>query len=105
MREDLRPLERTVITLDDRGLDDSEIAWRLRRTPGFVRRVRALTELRDRVPARSGRSGAGALRPVERRILRNLDEGAGYPEIAARFRRSASWVERVEHFANLKLEP
>jgi hypothetical protein len=98
---DLRPIERVVLQLSDAGLDDQEIAWRFRRSPGFIRRVREMAVL-----PRAGGAGDGgnALRPVERRIVRHRDEGASHSEIAARVRRSPAWVERVERLARYKLE-
>jgi hypothetical protein len=42
-----------------------------------------------------------ALRPVERRVRRWVDTGAGDAEIARRFRRSTQWVARVRKLADL----
>lgn len=39
------------------------------------------------------------LRPVERRILRLVDEGVDEDEIGRRFRRSPEWVARVRTLA------
>jgi DNA-binding CsgD family transcriptional regulator len=42
-----------------------------------------------------------ALRPVERRIVRLLEEGLDEAEIAVRFRRSPEWVLRVASMARM----
>ena len=98
-RSELRPIERCILTLDARGLPDDEIAWRLRRSPEFVRRVRALT----RVPRSSSPHAPDRLRPIERCILRWRDRGEGYSDVAARFHRSPGFVEFVEELAEYKL--
>lgn len=99
-QQSLRPVERRILKLSKEGLADSEIAWRFRRTPGYVRQVRRLTA----VP-RTGadRTGAQTLRPLERRLLRWREEGADYPELAARFRRQPHTLERIEELARFKL--
>ncbi len=58
-------------------------------------------------PARAvagGGVGNGVLRPIEQCLLKSLHAGAGYAEIAARLRRSPTYVASVERFANLRLE-
>ena len=101
--ETLRPIERTVRRLREDGLSSGEVAWRLRRSPGFVLRVEALSGI-DRTAPRvvAGAVGTG-LRPIERCVMNSLQAGSGYPEIAARLRRSPSFVSRVEGFAKLRL--
>lgn len=100
----LRPIERTVRRLRDDGLSNSEVAWRLRRSPGYVRRVEELSEL-DRPSRSTARASSTAqLRPVERCVLNSLEAGSGYAEIAARLRRTPSYVSRVERLANLRIE-
>jgi hypothetical protein len=42
-----------------------------------------------------------ALRPLERRVLRLVDEGVATSEIARRFRRSPEFVDRVVDYAGL----
>jgi hypothetical protein len=102
---ELRPIERRVVRLADRGVDNVEIARRFQRSPEFIGRVIEMAGL----PGRGGHSPRPdgeedhALRPVERCILGWLDRGAVPADIAARLHRSTNYVERVEDFARLKL--
>lgn len=100
-----RPIERTVRRLRQEGLSSSEIAWRLRRSPGYVQRVETMSRIElstrrdpgdDVVPV--------GLRPIERCVLNALEAGSGYAEIASRLRRTPQYVSRVEHYANLRME-
>ena len=100
----LRPIERTVRRLREDGLSSSEVAWRLRRSPGFVRRVEALSEIERLAPAEGDERPERRLRPIERCVLNSLEAGSGYAEIAARLRRTPSYVYRVEQFANMRME-
>jgi DNA-binding CsgD family transcriptional regulator len=101
----LRPIERRVVRLVDRGVGNVEIARRFRRSPEFIERVIEMTEL----PGRATRSSAPPvghghrLRPVERCILGWLARGAGRDDIASRLHRSTNFVERVEDLARYKL--
>jgi DNA-binding CsgD family transcriptional regulator len=95
----LRPVERRMRRLVHQGVPDTEIARRFRRSPEFVRRVLAMSEL-DRMPAPPD---ASPLRPIERRILRWRAAGRGASDIASMFRRSPQFVERVEDLARYKL--
>ena len=95
----LRPIERRVLKLAAGGMSDPEIAWRFRRSPGYVRQVRRLAL----VPRSPGERAAQTLRPLERRLLQWRDEGAEYPELAARFRRQPRTLERIEALARHKL--
>lgn len=101
-RRHLRPVERVVLRHLDNGLSSSEIAWRLRRTPGYVDQIVEFSDF-PRRPVPASVSEPGGLRPVERRTLRSRQAGLDYPEIAARMRRTPAFVARVEKFANYKL--
>ena len=98
----LRPIERTVLRLTRGGKSEADIAWRLRRSPGHVRRTLALAQLPR--PSRPEVSREPwDLRPIERTVLRNRDKGVPEAEIAARLRRSPAFVQRVGAFADYKL--
>lgn len=97
----LRPLERRVMRLAADGVDDAEIGRRFRRSPEWAARVRALAQ----VPRAGGAAPTDGLRPLERRILRWRESGAGYAELSPRFRRSPEFIERVEALAGYKLRP
>jgi DNA-binding CsgD family transcriptional regulator len=97
----LRPIERRILQLVDRGLDPAEIARRFRRSPDFVARVIDLTRLPGRVAGAT--TEPGGLRPLERRVLRWRDRGTTAAEIAGRFRRSPAHIEQVERLARYKL--
>lgn len=99
----LRPIERTVRRLRQEGLSSSEVAWRLRRSPGYVERVETMSTIERPSEERAGDAAGPALRPIERCVLKSLEAGSGYPEIASRLRRSPGYVARIEGFANLKL--
>ena len=101
MEQNLRPVERRVRKLTDQGLSDPEIAWRFRRSPGYIRQVRRLSEVPR--PDGDARSRDELLRPLERCVLRWRQQGADYPELAARFRRHPSTLRRIEALAHHKL--
>jgi hypothetical protein len=98
--EQLRPVERRVRHLVANGMSEDEIARRFRRSPDWVRRVLAWSQ----VP-RSAPRGASVsmLRPLERRVLHWRDQGADHAEIGSRFRRGRGFIEQVEHLAQYKL--
>ncbi len=97
---ELRPLARTVVKLDSEGMPLSEIAWRLRSSPGHVSRVLEWSQL-PRSTSRSAESDR--LRPVERRVLHARSAGIDRAETASRLRRSPEHVARIEAYADLKL--
>ena len=99
-RSHLRPLERRVLRLVDEGVDEQEIGRRFKRGPRFVQQVIALTDVARQA---DGRPDTHVLRPLERRVLQWRQEGAGYDELAPRFRRSPEFLERVEALAVYKL--
>jgi len=98
-RPKLRAFERRVLRLADRGVAIDEIAERFRRSPEFIGRVVAFTQL----PGRTGSDHRAALRPLEHCILGWRARGAAYADIAPRLGRSPEFVERVEGFARYKL--
>ncbi len=100
MNNDLRPLERRVQQLRHAGVSYDEIAWRFRRTPGFIRRVSELSEI-ERPTVNAG--SPPVLRPVERVVRASSKRGLSTAEIAARFRRSPDWVRQVERNTEFKL--
>lgn len=103
IEHELRPIERTVRRLREDGLSSSEVAWRLRRSPGYVQRVEAMSAIeRPAGPGTGHERTAPGLRPVERCVLKSLQAGSGYAEIAARLRRTPRYVALVERLANLK---
>jgi hypothetical protein len=100
----LRPIELTVRRLRGEGLSHAEVGWRLRRSPGYVRRVETMSTIGRSVLATAVDTGHATLRPIERCVLNALESGSGYPEIAARLRRSPEFVARVERLAGLRVD-
>ncbi len=100
-RRYLRPLERRVLDLTAAGNEHHDIAVRFRRSPGFIRRVHEWTDLPGR--EMPGGTVRGALRPLERRVVRWRDQGEPYAAIASRFRRTPGFIERVERLARQKM--
>lgn len=98
----MRPIERTMLKLSRGGNSETDIAWRLRRTPGHVRRTLALARL-PRAPRSDASGEPWDLRPIERTVLRARESGVPEAEIAARLRRSPAFVQRVGAFADYKL--
>jgi hypothetical protein len=99
-RARLRPIERCILALGERGMPDEEIGRRLRRSAGYVSRVRQWSQ----VPRRGNdHHDTGRLRPIERCILRWRERGEDYIDVAARFHRSPAFVEFVEELAEYKL--
>ncbi|HZP29705.1 MAG TPA: hypothetical protein VFC99_12185 [Acidimicrobiia bacterium] len=98
-RARLRPIERCVLSLGERGFPDDEIGRRLHRSAGYADRVRRWAE----VPRSGTRHAEQPLRPIERCILRWRERGEDYIDVAARFHRSPAFVEFVEELAEYKL--
>jgi hypothetical protein len=96
----LRPVERRVLRWVESGLDDAEIGRRFGRGERWVAQVRLLSG----VP-RSERAApdAGALRPIERRVLRWREQGSDFTDLSGRFGRSPDFLARVELYARYKL--
>src|SRR5215211_5092121 len=93
----LRPFERRVLSWLDGGHDAGEVAARFRRSPEFIDLVSMLA----RLPREAVTRGQSGLRPLERRVLRWREQGASFDEIAARFRRSPQFIERVVDMTKL----
>ena len=89
-----------MLRLVDEGVDEQEICRRFKRGPRFVHQVIALAGISRQA---DGRSDTHVLRPLERRVLQWRQQGAGYEELAPRFRRSPEFLERVEALAVYKL--
>jgi hypothetical protein len=88
--------------MSDAGVPDAEIARRLHRSADHVRRVRALAHVpREHVVGSAG--GRRELRPLERRVLRWLDDGVGHERVSEVFRRGPGFAEFVEEMARYKL--
>ena len=99
----LRPVEARMRKLADDGMAESDIAWRFRRSPAYIRRVLDMSQLR-REPSHPVDEPAPDLRPIERVVLRARQEGADTAEIAARLRRTPRGVAQIEKLATYKLE-
>lgn len=93
----LRPIERRVVRMSRDGMPHGEIARRFRRHPRSVDQIIELAHLPDRQA--SPRSG---LSPLERRLLRWRDEGAGLDDLTDRFRRGPDNIQQVLAMADLK---
>jgi len=89
-----------MLRLVDEGVDEEEIGRRFKRGPRFVHQV---IELARTSRQADDRADPHVLRPLERRVLQWRQEGAGYDELAPRFRRSPEFLERVEALAAYKL--
>lgn len=97
----LRPIERATLKLAASGKTEADIAWRLRRSPGYVQRTLALAGLPRTSPPLVHRE-PWELRPIERTVMRAREAGIGDAELAARLRRSPAFVQRVGAFADYK---
>jgi len=96
-RRHLRPLERCVLSMRDRGMSDDEIATSINRSPAHVARIISWTKLPRRGPA--PRQSARAL---ERRVLAMRADGESYEQIAVRFKRGPEFIRRVEGLAHYR---
>jgi DNA-binding CsgD family transcriptional regulator len=98
--EGFTPMERRMVRMARAGLDQSEIAHRFRKSPGFVRRVMALSKVPRHTDGE--RADGDHLRPLERRVLKWRAGGASLADVAARFRRSPRSIQQIERLANYK---
>ena len=93
--DSLRPMERRVLTMKDEGTPISDIADRIKKTPGFVERVIDWTEI-----PRTGKERESVLSPLQSRVLALVAEGEDYESIAKRFRKSERFIRQVEGLAH-----
>jgi len=95
------PVHSALVTvlrrMESEGVPVSEIAARVRRRPGTVRR---LLEHGERSQVRAGSSGR--LRPVERVVLEGLAAGQSHGVIASRIGRSGHQTRRIAAYARFK---
>lgn len=83
--------------MEGQGIPLVEMASRVRRRPGTVRR---LLDLGDRVGART--QATDRLRPLERVVLAALESGDSYGVIASRIGRSGRQTRRIAAYALFK---
>lgn len=98
MQAHLRPIERRVLAMRDEGQSVSEIAGRIKRSPGHVERMIVWTGI-----PRSGPAQRRSPRPIERRVLALRARGETHAEIGRRLRRSPRYVRQVEGLAHFTL--
>jgi transcriptional regulator len=98
MNEHLRPIERRILSMRDEGLDTSEIASRLRRSPDYVERVIRLTLI-----PRSGPAPLRSPRALEQRVLALRAAGESHERIGERFRRGPAFIKQVEGLAHYSM--
>ncbi len=96
-----RPIERVILRLEDENVSRSEIARRVGKRPGTVRRILLMVEYKKDRPPKLEPDNAG-LRPVERVIARLRRQGETYGEIGNRLGRSGAQVRRIEGYVRLK---
>lgn len=94
----LRPIERAVLRLRDRGLTVTEIAARFLRSPDHISRVISYSG----IPGRRPTPHRPGLRPIERVVLASRAKGVGYQELANRFKRSPQHMRRIEGLAHIR---
>jgi len=95
--EQLRPVERRVLKMRDDGIEIEEIASRIRKSPAFVTRMLAWTEI-----PRTGSTRSRRLTPMQRRVLDLRSEGRTREEIASSFKKGESFIRQVEGLAHFK---
>jgi hypothetical protein len=93
----LRALERRTLAMKADGLDATEIASRLRRSPEHVERILAWTEL-----PRTGDSGDRVAPALERRVLALRWAGESHDTIAGRFNKTPRFIRQVEGLAHYR---
>ncbi len=102
--EDLRPIERAVRRMSGEGMSTSEIAVKLRKRPRTIELIEWCAQKRlDGEMAKAPTHG-GPLTPLERSILRRLEQGDTYGVVGSRIMRSGAQVRRLEAYARFKLD-
>jgi len=96
-RQQLRPVERRVLEMQDEGLSVDEIAARFNRSPDFVDRMLTWTEI-----PRNGNTVRGHLSPIQRRVLDMRADGESHDEIASKFNRGEASIRQIEGLAHFK---
>lgn len=96
-RSHLRPLERCILAMQDRGIRREDIAGAVRRSPAQVERIIGWTQLprRREAPRRSARA-------LESRVLALRADGESYEQIGRRFKRGARFIRQVEGLAHYR---
>lgn len=98
----LRPIERVVMRLHGEGASLADIGTRVRKKPGTVSRIIAMTEYKQdglSVPTRNDHP----LRAVERVVLNLRRRGETYGQIGNRLAVSGRRVQLIERLAEFKL--
>lgn len=97
--DDLRPLERRILSMKDEGVPLEEIGERLRKSSAFVSRVIDWTQI-----PRSGETSddSSILTPLERRVLQLREEGEDHETIGERFKKRPRFIRQVEGMAYFK---
>ncbi len=93
----LRPIERVVRQMRDKGDGITEIADRIQKSPGLVRRMLKWMKLE-----RNGRRHRPGPRPIERRVIALRSRGETYSRIAKRLGRTARSIRQVEGLTYIK---
>ena len=94
----LRPVERRVIAMRDEGVDITEIARRIDKSPAHVERVIGWTGIpRNGPPVRRSPTA------IEQRVMQMRTDGASHVEIGARFKRSPQYIKQVEFLGHFSL--
>lgn len=95
--EHLRPIERRVLEMKHEGVAIDEIAARVNKSPEFVERLIAWTQI-----PRTGDKDDRHLTPKEQRVLDLRAEGESHSEIAERFKKGEAYIRQVEGLAHFK---
>jgi len=97
MNDHLRPVERRVLAMRDDGMEATEIATRLRRSPEHVNRMIMWTGYPRTGPATSKSTHA-----IQERVLALRFGGESHDRIADRFRKTPRFIRQVEGLAHYR---